>query len=152
MTETFLPFQVEDASSSAFVLYLIRFIAPSLIPNDLWHGNLNFVLENYIFRGNLSAPLRKRELHQLEQLLTPLTPTPGFHPSPEVPTRQEPEPEPEPEPGNGDGAYMLDNSRLEEDLEWPDLTLHSCLTIPPNELLYLADQLDVDNLLHASGS
>lgn len=89
------------------------------------------------------ASLRNRELHQLEHLLTPPTRGPG-----EASTEQELERN----SGNGNSTFTLDNLRLEGDLEWHDLELHSCLTIPPNELQYLASQLNVDDLLHPPGS
>ena len=85
------------------------------------------------------ASLRNRELHQLKHLLTPLTPSPG-----EAFTEQGLERN----SGNGNSTFTSDNLRLEGDLEWHDLGLHSCLTIPPNELQYLASQLNVDDLLH----
>lgn len=83
--------------------------------------------------------LRNRELHQLEHLLTPPTSSPG-----EASTEQELERN----SGNGHSTFTSDNLRLEGDLEWHDLELYSCLTIPPNELQYLASQLNVDDLLH----
>lgn len=142
-TEAFLPFQVEDAFSSAFVLYLIRAIGPSFIPSGLWCVNLNCVVDKLISRGNLAAPLRRQELRQLEHQLAPLT----FHSeSHDIPT---------PDTGQQiyhvDNAPTLDNSAMRDEFGWDILGLNSPLTVPPRELLDLADQLDVDSIMHSAG-
>ncbi|KJK66218.1 fungal transcription factor regulatory middle homology region [Aspergillus parasiticus SU-1] len=82
LMDAFLPFQVEHASSSALVLYLIRSIAPSLITNESWCDNLDCVIEKLIVKGNIAAPLRKLELKHLDLMLTPLTPRSANHTMP----------------------------------------------------------------------
>ncbi|KAJ5770190.1 uncharacterized protein N7511_002241 [Penicillium nucicola] len=140
LMDAFLPFQIEDASSSAFVLYLIRAIAPSLISNDSWCENLECVLDKLIAKGNIAAPLRKLELRQLEQILAPLTPRLANHALPAV--------------GLGDGSEHHDESYAfdQDEFEWDMLALNSSVSLPPRELLDLADQLDMESIMQSVGA
>lgn len=142
-TDAFLPFQVEDASSSAFVLYLIRAIAPSLIHNDTWCEHLECVLDKLIAKGNLAAPLRKQELGQLEQILAPLTPKTAHSPLPPVNLHTQID--------GSENAYGLENVDVGEEFEWDLLGLNPSVSLPPRELLDLADQLEVENIMQSVG-
>lgn len=140
--DAFLPFQIEDASSSAFVLYLIRAIAPSLIHSDTWCDNLKCVLDKLIAKGNLAAPLRKRELKQLEQILAPLTPTSTHRPLPSVDLDGVAE--------QNDEVYALDQVHVGEAFEWDLLGLND-VSLLPTQLSDLADQLDVERIMQSVG-
>lgn len=144
--DAFLPFQIEDASSSAFVLYLLRAIAPSLIHSNTWCENLKCVLDKLIAKGNLAAPLRKQELKQLEQILAPLTPNPTPNstadPFPPVDFNAA---------DDGNEVYDLDHVGVGEEFEWDLLGLNSSVSLPPRELLDLADQLDVESIMQSVG-
>jgi len=74
LLDAFLPFNAEDAFSSAFILFLIRAISPDLLEDDKWFGDARHVLDKMIAKGSVVAPLRKLELNQLEQLLVVFTP------------------------------------------------------------------------------
>ncbi|OQD90523.1 hypothetical protein PENANT_c001G02884 [Penicillium antarcticum] len=139
LMDAFLPFQIEDASSSALVLYLIRAIAPSLISNDSWCENLECVLEKLIAKGNLAAPLRRLELRQLEQILAPLTPRLANHTLPAANLDEDSE--------HHDETYTFD----QDEFEWDMLALNSSVSLPPRELLDLADQLDMDSIMQSVG-
>lgn len=139
VVDAFLPFQIEDASSSAFVLYLIRAIAPSLISNDSWCDNLECVLDKLIAKGNLAAPLRRLELRQLEQILAPLTPRLANHSLPAASLGDGSD--------NNEETYTFD----QDEFEWDMLALNSSVSLPPRELLDLADQLDVDSIMQSVG-
>ncbi|KAJ6099362.1 hypothetical protein N7467_000897 [Penicillium canescens] len=139
LMDAFLPFQIEDASSSAFVLYLIRAIAPSLISNDSWCDNLECVLDKLIAKGNLAAPLRRLELRQLEQILAPLTPRLTNHSLPAASLGDGSD--------NNEETYTFD----QDEFEWDMLALNSSVSLPPRELLDLADQLDVDSIMQSVG-
>jgi hypothetical protein len=143
-TDAFLPFQIEDASSSAFVLYLIRAIAPSLIQRDTWCDHLNCVLEHLIAKGNPAAPLRRQELRQLEQILAPLTPRTTSTPPPPVVLHRDTH--------ESEDTYGLDSVDVGDGFEWDLLGLNSSVSLPPRELLDLADQLDVESIMHSVGS
>lgn len=134
--DAFLPFQIEDASSSAFVLYLIRAIAPSIISNELWCENLECVLDKLVSKGNIAAPLRRLELRHLEHVLAPLTPKISSNPLP--PNLNE--------ENEGNEPSMFD----QEEFEWDMLGLNSSVSLPPQELLELADQLDVDGMIQSA--
>ncbi|CAG7952694.1 unnamed protein product [Penicillium olsonii] len=139
LMDAFLPFQIEDASSSAFVLYLIRAIAPSVISNDSWCENLECVLDKLISKGNLAAPLRRLELRQLEHVLAPLTPKQSYR-LPPVSSQEVNEVHEE--------SYLFD----QEEFEWDMLGLNSSVSLPPRELLDLADQLDMEGIMQSVGA
>ena len=139
--DAFLPFQVEHASSSAFVLYLIRSIAPSLIANESWCDNLDCVIEKLISKGNPAAPLRKLELKHLDLMLTPLTPRSATHAMLPMTSDEIQD--------NNDDTYALDQVDIGDEVEWDLLALSHSVSLPPRELLDLADQLDVDSIIQS---
>ncbi|KAJ5120736.1 transcriptional regulator family: Fungal Specific TF [Penicillium bovifimosum] len=139
LMDAFLPFQIEAAFSAGFVLYLMHSITPSLILSDTWCDNLECVLDKLIAKGNLAAPLRKLELRQLKELLAPLTPTLANDSLPPAPLQDENE--------IGEQSYSFD----QEEFEWDMLALKSTVSLPPQELWDLADQLDVDGILQSVG-
>ncbi|KAB8256879.1 fungal-specific transcription factor domain-containing protein [Aspergillus pseudonomiae] len=141
LMDAFLPFQVEHASSSAFVLYLIRSIAPSLIANESWCDNLDCVIEKLISKGNPAAPLRKLELKHLDLMLTPLTPRSATHAMLPMTSDEIQD--------NNDDTYALDQVDIGDEVEWDLLALSHSVSLPPRELLDLADQLDVDSIIQS---
>ncbi|KAJ5256899.1 transcriptional regulator family: Fungal Specific TF [Penicillium angulare] len=143
LMDAFLPFQVEDASSSAFVLYLIRAIAPSLIPDSTWCDHLECVLDKLICKGSVAAPLRRRELSQLEQILAPLTPKPANDNLPPVLMNTEVDAHEE--------SYAAEQVDVDDEFEWDLLGLHQSVSLPPQELLDLADQLDMESIMQSVG-
>lgn len=52
------------------------------------------------------------------------------------------------------GAFGLDHqvSTREEEIGWNMLAVNHAVSLPPQELLDLADQLDVDSILHPIGN
>jgi len=116
------------------VLYLIRAIAPSLIHSSIWCDNLECVLDKLILKGNPAAPLRRQELRQLKQILAPLTPKSNSASLPPLNVN----------PTADDNNFNdLEQADVEEVFEWDLLGLNSSVSLPPRELLDLADQLDV---------
>jgi hypothetical protein len=97
------------------------------------------VLDKLIAKGNLAAPLRRLELRQLEQILAPLTPRLTNHALPVASLDEGSE--------NNEESYTFD----QDEFEWDMLALNSSVSLPPRELLDLADQLDVDNILQSVG-
>lgn len=104
------------------------------------------MLDKLIAKGNLAAPLRKQELKQLEQILAPLTPNPTPNstadPFPPVDFNEAEE---------GNEVYDLDHVGVGEEFEWDLLGLNSSVSLPPEELLDLADQLDVESIMQSVG-
>ncbi|OAQ76810.1 fungal specific transcription factor [Purpureocillium lilacinum] len=136
LLDSFLPFQLEAAFSSAFVLYLLRVISPSLLQDDAWCNNIQHVLDKMIADGSLVAPLRKVELSQLEHVMAALTPE-KCKPPPSV---------------SGDSRSMpadLDCSLSDDILNnpfWDIFVTDGVTGLLPQELMELADRLDVDFL------
>ncbi|KAF4155544.1 hypothetical protein CNMCM8927_008600 [Aspergillus lentulus] len=129
LLEAFLPFQLEDAFSSAFLLHVIRVVAPSLL-HDSWCDDIQCILDKMILKGSSVAPLRKLELTQLEQLLTPLTPIYD----PLMVPQQTDDPE-----GRAGGL-----ATASEEPGWDFFDADMSVGISPTQLLDLAAQLDVD--------
>lgn len=152
--EAFLPFQIEDAFASAFLLYIIRVIAPSLVPDDHWGGNADFVLETLVVKGNLTAPLRRAELDHLKRVMGPfiteLETSSGLIAD-----------------GNaGAGAAGVDlaagdvlgasgsnlgagtGTEQAAELDWDIFSVEATVGLEPRELLDLAEQLDVEGIMH----
>lgn len=97
------------------------------------------VLDKIIAKGNLAATLRRLELKHLEHILAPLTPRLNNHHLPPVHM----------DGGSGisEEPYTFD----QEEFEWDMLALNSSVTLPPRELLDLADQLDVEGIMQSVG-
>lgn len=98
------------------------------------------MLDKLISKGNLAAPLRRLELRQLEQILAPLTPTLANHHLPQVNLDESNE-------INEEEPYAFDH----EEFEWDLLGLNSSVSLPPRELLDLADQLDMEGIMQSVG-
>lgn len=50
---------------------------------------------------------------------------------------------------NNDDTYALDQVDIGDEVEWDLLALNHSVSLPPRELLDLADQLDVDSIMHS---
>lgn len=126
------------------MLYLIRAIAPSLVHNDTWCEHLECVLDRLAAKGNIAAPLRRQELRQLEQILAPLTPRSTSSPLPPrgLPVNM----------SEGDELHTLGNVDAGEEFEWDLLGLNSSVSLPPQEFLDLADQLDMESIMQSVGA
>ncbi|KAF5855188.1 hypothetical protein ETB97_009742 [Aspergillus alliaceus] len=128
--EAFLPFQLEDTFSSAFILQLIRAVAPWLLPDETWGGDVECILDRMIAKGNVGAPLCKLELSQIAQILTPLTPNEMHFQSSSPPW----------EPLRNEPSTILGT---EAEPSW-DLFIEILFVgLNPGEILDLAEQLDV---------
>lgn len=124
------------------MLYLIHAIAPSLISSDAWSENLDCVLNKLIAKGNLAAPLRRLELRQLETILAPLTPrNTTLQISQLTPLNNAGHIE------DVEDVYAFDEVNMGEEFGWDVLALNSSVSLPPRELLDLADQLDMDGIM-----
>lgn len=129
-----MPFDLEDAYSSAFLLHLLRVISPSLLPDNGWRDDINHILQHMVDNGSVVAPLRQQELQQLERTLESITPRYSGPPDPSG----------------------LDPG---DDTQWPvpeyvdepdrDFTAMDCLEPSSNALLDWADQLDMPDFLAA---
>lgn len=82
VAETFLPFQLEYAFSSGMLLSLLGAMLPSYVSDTNWQRNVFSILEEMISARNVVAPLRKAELREMEELLTPIRRHPFIMPEP----------------------------------------------------------------------
>ncbi|KAM0270802.1 hypothetical protein ACHAPA_003284 [Fusarium lateritium] len=143
-SEAFLPFQIEYASSSAFLLHLIPIICPSLLSDDSWREDARYVFDTLISKGSLIAPLRKVELEQLEHKLSALTPTSNVitpQPSNEVIGERDDNQE----RGIDDQDIQV---HLTDETGWDLFAANAMAGLTPGELLDLAEQLDVDSFMY----
>ncbi|KAJ5761514.1 hypothetical protein N7533_003553 [Penicillium manginii] len=69
--ETFLPFTLEYAFSSAVLLSILDAILPSYVPDPGWQAAASSIFQEMIQKGNIVAKLRRAELEHLEALLEP---------------------------------------------------------------------------------
>ncbi|KAJ3521355.1 hypothetical protein NM208_g13329 [Fusarium decemcellulare] len=141
LIEAFLPFQIEYASSSAFLLHLIPIICPSLLPDYSWRDDVRYVLDTLIAKGSLIAPLRKVELEQLEQKLSALTPASDIE-TPQLPDEMNDDAQ-----ENGDDGQAL-QEHVPDETGWDLFAANAMAGLTPGELLDLAEQLDVDSFLY----
>ncbi|KAF5645376.1 heterokaryon incompatibility protein het-6 [Fusarium sp. NRRL 25303] len=138
LIEAFLPFQIEYASSSAFLLHLIPIICPSLLSDDSWRDDARYVFDTLIAKGSLIAPLRKVELEQLEQKLAALTPASNIA-TPEEPDQVEEHVSVQEEEN---GEPELDE-HVSDETGWDLFAANAMAGLTPGELLDLAEQLDL---------
>ncbi|KAF4980670.1 hypothetical protein FZEAL_3338 [Fusarium zealandicum] len=145
LLEAFLPFQVEYASSSAFLLHLIPIIYPSLLPDYAWRDDVRYVLDSLIAKGSLAAPLRKVELDQLEQRLSALTPASVVF-TPQLPVDVSCDPQ---ENENEEQIMQQQQQQqVQDETGWDLFAANAMAGLTPGELLDLAEQLDVDSFLY----
>lgn len=147
-TDAFLPFQLEDAFSSAFVLQLLRAIAPWLLPDDTWSHDVECILNRMISKGNVVAPMRKVELNQLAQIMTPLTSGAlHFQSPPQQHTNINDE------GGNTDNvpSAVVPDQEGEGESSWDLFMENPMVGLDQREILDLAARLDVDSLMHTVG-
>ncbi|TKW48324.1 hypothetical protein CTA1_10153 [Colletotrichum tanaceti] len=165
LLEAFLPFQLEDAFSSAFLLYLMRVISPSLLQDDAWCDNIKCVLDRMVAKGSLVAPLRRLELSQLEHIMSALTPAGEEPPTPAPSTAQQHQ-HPHPHPhhqqhgqqqqqqhvqhnqhhGSHEHGSFLDQM---EEAGWDIFDTSGMGGLSPQALLDLAERLDVEDLIQS---
>ncbi|KAJ4266162.1 hypothetical protein NW762_004142 [Fusarium torreyae] len=143
--EAFLPFQIEYASSSAFLLHLIPIICPSLLPDHSWREDAAYVFDTLIAKGSLIAPLRKVELEQLEHTLSALTPASNIV-TPQIPAEIDEDNDIQEHENGNDGQEM--QAHVPDETGWDLFAANAMAGLTPGELLDLAEQLDVDSFLY----
>ena len=141
LVESFLPFQLDDVFSSAFLLHLIEYIIPSFIADDSWKKNTETVLDRMITRGSVVAPLRKLELDRLQTMTMQLTPreTSFLIQSPNSDDHL---------PRAIDASRIVDD-HLDNAHRWDIFDEEEGIGLAPRELLDLAEQLDIDFLINS---
>ncbi|KAG7129298.1 Proline utilization trans-activator like protein [Verticillium longisporum] len=142
LLEAFLPFQLEDAFSSAFILYLIRAITPALIQDNNWTENIRSALDKMISKGSIVAPLRKLELSQLEMVTAVLSPTGNVGGCAKEPMAAAVEHDEQ------EAAQTHDEA---DEAGW-DMFMADCMIgLSPREMLDLAEQLGAESMFSPYG-
>lgn len=134
--EAFLPFQLEDAFSSAFILYIVRAVNPGLVQDESWRDDIDSVLDNMISKGSVVAPLRKKELSQLEYIVGVLTPRANEYSVPPMTVA-------ETQPGDDEPPVSPVMTQT-EDTGWDFIVADDAMGLSPDHLLDLAAQLGLD--------
>lgn len=148
LLEAFLPFQLEDAYSSAFVLYLVRTICPFLVPDDNWEENMQSVLDKMISKGSIVAPVRKMELVQLERFMNAFTPPAPAGSNAGHGGHGEDHNMSEHGPAHDDNlSTPLTPSVVADEPGWDLFQTDTMIGISPGEMLDLAAQLELNNPL-----
>lgn len=168
ITDSFLPFQLEAAFSSAFLLYVIDAVAPDFVSDKSWLNMAHGIFDTMISRGSPAAQLRKREFARLEQIMIDFMqnnslydPTAydhsAHHPAPETdkpdavedaptgPAQQHHQHHHQPQQQNfsDDGASHHET----DEQSWDLLGNFGEFTMSPTELLNLADDLQVEDFI-----
>lgn len=137
---------METVFSSAFLLYIIDAVSPGFVPDQTWLPSAHSIFDMMISRGSPAAPLRKRELQRLEQIMTSylacsqinneclLQADENFMPSSEGDASE-----------SGLARYM-------EHMESPGglLGVNGGLIMSPGEIIHLAEELQLDDFFDAS--
>lgn len=144
LLDSFLPFHLEDNFSSAFLCCIIDAIVPDMIPDQSWSTITHEILDTMISRGNISARLRKSELSQLQQLISPLTPSSI---STSTATISGPPQTPGTAPDLTNTSTTADTSDpLHGDTSWDLDAVAGDFGLSTDDILDLADQFDMDSL------
>lgn len=120
-TDSFFPFDLEHAFSSAFVLTLASAILPSVVPEQVHESVTPSIFEYLVRKGSIPAQLCKHELDYLKHLLAPFSDDHAMGVATSHNTRSSPQP-----------IENLENYM-------PDTP---CFGLSPTQMLSMADQLD----------
>uniref|UniRef100_A0A0B7KK61 Xylanolytic transcriptional activator regulatory domain-containing protein n=1 Tax=Bionectria ochroleuca TaxID=29856 RepID=A0A0B7KK61_BIOOC len=137
LLDSFLPFQLDAAYSSAFILHLIKLISPSLLQDQSWPHDIEYIFDRMIASGSVVAPVRKLELQQLENAMAALIPSTeqswGLAPR---------------------AGYVQEQNFATDDYFrdpfWHTIASNGVSGLLPQEILDLADRLDVEDVASTS--
>lgn len=105
-----------------------------------------------ISKGNVVAPMRKVELNQLAQTMTPLTVDALHFQSPPFPRTNVSQREAMADSINVPSSVAPGQEEGEAGLSWDLLMGDSVVGLDQTAILDLAARLDVDNLMHTVGT
>lgn len=133
---------METVFSSAFLLYVIDAVSPGFVPDQTWLATAHSIFDMMIAKGSPAAPLRKRELQRLEQIMTSYLA--GLQMDSSTLQLQS---------NAGLGSPMGDRSRvadteyMDSDSPWGLLGAQGGLIMSPGEILQLAGELQMDDFI-----
>ncbi|VUC25742.1 unnamed protein product [Clonostachys rosea] len=140
LLDSFLPFQLETAWSSAFLLQIIVAVAPTFVEDRTWLAAAHRIFDMMIARGSPAARLRKRDFQRLEHIMASyLREGEGNSSAQDSSCRT---------PGQGGGFWDPNlSSEMEEFSPWGLLGSNGNFAISPNEILNLTEGLNMEDFL-----
>ncbi|KAB2570123.1 hypothetical protein DBV05_g11192 [Lasiodiplodia theobromae] len=143
ITDSFLPFQLEDVFSSAFLLHIISAVTPSLVPDQTWTVNAHEVLDLMIAKGSPAARLRKLELEHLQKLISPIVEASGQG----EPSRSNAnDRSPAANVGNADDLLSAAEDGVSP---WDLLGADGMHALSPQQILGFANEFDMDSVIQS---
>lgn len=146
--DCFLPFQLETAWSSAFILKVIDTVSPSFVLDRSWLIAASEIFDRMISRGSPAARLRKRDFQRLESIMASFVEAhEGDRISQSAPDAEAP---PEDDDGSTDwqaGTTMHNPDDFDDFLSMGLLDNNSGPMLSPRELLRLADDLHMEDFV-----
>ncbi|KAJ3542240.1 hypothetical protein NM208_g4208 [Fusarium decemcellulare] len=147
MLDSFLPFQMETVFSSVFLLYVIDAVSPGFVPDQTWHATAHGIFDMMIARGSPGAPLRKREMQRLEQIMTSYLRS-GSQTN-VSPLQFQEDPILAREMGVDEPASTEQGVYVSETSPWGLLGSQGGLIMSPGQILQLAEELDMEDFMVA---
>ncbi|KAF5007515.1 hypothetical protein FDECE_6162 [Fusarium decemcellulare] len=147
LTDSFLPFQMETVFSSVFLLYVIDAVSPGFVPDQTWHATAHGIFDMMITRGSPGAPLRKRELQRLEQIMTSYLRS-GSQTN-VSPLQFQEDPILAREMGVDERTSTEQGGYVSETSPWGLLGSQGGLIMSPGQILQLAEELDMEDFMVA---
>ncbi|WAO94637.1 Zn(2)-C6 fungal-type domain-containing protein [Fusarium falciforme] len=148
--DCFIPFQLEEAFSSAFILHVIASVVPSWLQDRPCLPVAHLVLNKMIAGGSHGARIRKMELQRLERIFFSYLRVKAGEANNQASQSEE-----APRlfdmsrvvPQDDDSAMMQDYSPADDMAAWNLLDLQDSFTVSPSGLLTLAEGLDLQNFV-----
>ncbi|KAM6516469.1 hypothetical protein FALCPG4_014652 [Fusarium falciforme] len=148
--DCFIPFQLEEAFSSAFILHVIASVVPSWLQDRPCLPVAYLVLNKMIAGGSHGARIRKMELQRLERIFFSYLQVKAGEADNQASQSEE-----APRlfdmsrvvPQDDDSAMMQDYSPADDMAAWNLLDLQDSFTVSPSGLLTLAEGLDLQNFV-----
>ncbi|EEU34036.1 uncharacterized protein NECHADRAFT_50458, partial [Fusarium vanettenii 77-13-4] len=150
MSDCFIPFQLEEAFSSAFILHVIASVVPAWLQDRPCLPVAYLILNKMIAGGSHGARIRKMELQRLEKIFFSYLQVKAGEANNQAPQSEE-------APRlfdmsrvvqqDDNSAMMQDYSPADDMAAWNLLDLQDSFTVSPSGLLTLAEGLDLQNFV-----
>ncbi|RSL54368.1 hypothetical protein CEP54_009928 [Fusarium duplospermum] len=148
--DCFIPFQLEEAFSSAFILHVIASVVPAWLQDRPCLPVAYLILNKMIAGGSHGARIRKMELQRLERIFYSYLQVKAGEANNQASQSEE-------APRlfdmsrvvqqDDDPAMMQDYSPADDVAAWNLLDLQDSFTVSPSGLLTLAEGLDLQNFV-----
>lgn len=144
--DAFLPFQMETAFSSAFLLHTLNAVLPGFVQDTSWLETVHGIFDMMIAKGSPAAQLRKREFQRLEDVMTSYLQRGQDEVVPDLPEEVASLSETAAESLRG-LFQNTDAETVDECSPWGLLGSHGGFAMSPTEILTLADSLLMEDFI-----